>query len=529
MALKLKASFFRRFVSKKYIATFLVVISLVAVGIGLFEGSLKIPISRVESWRLVSWPEIVDNLESFFDQNYVLEATSQAVETNSEEILSKSISDREKIVQLVESVDILRRDKQASWGIVENLKRKEKRLLREIESFLDTIELQKREIGKLTQDIERFLERESKIMTEKESLKRDLVKLKILLDETEKSNQTSQQIANQSIEATAQIRSQLFELESKYSRVKSENSRYQRMVESQKKTINHLDRQLVKLQSPLEDGKYWTEPSKIKLDPPKIENAYANMLNEVDLKPQEESLGDVVAESSLGSDKSLWETSVVEQVEEPTPPLYSGDQKRVSLEKKTFSSSLFLKEMAVDLKKSKFPVHYDHDRNCIVIDVGSEFGFEYGSAQITAGSQKLLNKFFVQFLSSLSTRGQSHLVNSISITGHASPTYRKSFVSPKKKSTKSFKFNVQLSQQRAVSIKSFVEKNFQREFPKLVSLLVAVGKGYADPIIYTMKSKKRDRCGEVYDCRLSRRVEIGMTTIKPPAQTTNLPNPSKKG
>ncbi|MDD9952688.1 MAG: hypothetical protein OXT67_14100, partial [Zetaproteobacteria bacterium] len=40
--------------------------------------------------------------------------------------------------KMKEKIELLRRDKQASWGIISNLRRKEKRLQREIESFLDT-------------------------------------------------------------------------------------------------------------------------------------------------------------------------------------------------------------------------------------------------------------------------------------------------------------------------------------------------------------------------------------------------------
>ncbi|MDD9951241.1 MAG: hypothetical protein OXT67_06705, partial [Zetaproteobacteria bacterium] len=374
--------------------------------------------------------------------------------------------------------------------------------------------LQKKKIKKVREQLVILQGKEKKLTEDKVALESKLLDAKNKMDSLQHKNTTqASQEAREKRESLPQIKAKLFELESKYSRLVQENKNLKVSVLSQEKTIAHLDRQLIKLQSSKSDEQYWTEPSKIKLDPPKVENAYVNMLNTSSFaRATYEDLSAVDGEVSVegGMDKH-----------ESLPPLV--------VEKMGSVGADFLRQVVQVMESKGLPIYFDADRMSIVFDVGQDFGFEYGSAELTSSSKNILVTFFrYVFEQARAQKPMGAMLEAISITGHASPTYKKRFVNPRDKSSQSYRFNVELSRKRSESIQRLVTASFTRDYPELVSKLTAIGKGYADPVIYTMKSKKQDRCGEIYDCRKSRRVEVGLRA-RPVKAATKEGRPDKKG
>ncbi|MBQ49982.1 MAG: hypothetical protein CMP10_21560 [Zetaproteobacteria bacterium] len=108
----------------------------------------------------------------------------------------------------------------------------------------------------------------------------------------------------------------------------------------------------------------------------------------------------------------------------------------------------------------------------------------------------------------------SHLITEINIVGHASPSYKKQPVDPHLASGDAYKFNLKLSLNRANAVADYVfDKEFgsfqnKNQFRRLVSVS---GVGFSKPIHKqdtVGKNYAPGRCG-VYDCKMSRRVEIG--------------------
>ena len=144
-----------------------------------------------------------------------------------------------------------------------------------------------------------------------------------------------------------------------------------------------------------------------------------------------------------------------------------------------------------------------------------DFLFKKNSAVLSKGAKGTLRKVIPLYVEELfGSVDISNKINTVNIIGHASPSHRKRFVDPfNPKNRRAYNYNLDLSSDRARSIVKYI---FSRNFGKFDhkgifrEKVQAIGKSFSEPIKRKPAGKPTRSCG-IYDCKLSRRVEISFT------------------
>ncbi len=180
-----------------------------------------------------------------------------------------------------------------------------------------------------------------------------------------------------------------------------------------------------------------------------------------------------------------------------------------------------LRSTVADSLKRKFTqqqmnVLVDSETGNITLLMNDNFLFKRNSHELSEKAQQTLSKIAPIYAEVIFGDEQiSSKIENIEIIGHASPSFKKSYVDPQSESPEAYGHNMRLSAQRAASIANFMMgrnignyhfKNKMRES------LFAVGRSYISPIekaktVGRDLASVDDTCGP-YDCSLSQRVEI---------------------
>ena len=107
-------------------------------------------------------------------------------------------------------------------------------------------------------------------------------------------------------------------------------------------------------------------------------------------------------------------------------------------------------------------------------------------------------------------------ITGITLTGFASPRYRRKFVNPMSEDREAYEYNLKLSMARSQEIAKYIFGDDIGSYPykaELKRLTSISGKGYMSPVLFVegripANKSVRESCG-AFDCAKSRRVEIG--------------------
>jgi outer membrane protein OmpA-like peptidoglycan-associated protein len=185
-----------------------------------------------------------------------------------------------------------------------------------------------------------------------------------------------------------------------------------------------------------------------------------------------------------------------------------------------------LRSSVADSLKRKFGnqnlnVNVDKDSGNITLLMDDNFLFQKNSHELSDKAQETLGKIAPIYSEVIFGDQQiKERIEKIEITGHASPSYKKNYVDPKKDHPDAYAYNMRLSAMRAASIANFLvgKKIGNYHFKEhLRESIYAVGRSYISPVEKTNNLSRgiaaegetfKEVCGP-YDCELSQRVEIG--------------------
>ena len=142
------------------------------------------------------------------------------------------------------------------------------------------------------------------------------------------------------------------------------------------------------------------------------------------------------------------------------------------------------------------------------------FLFKRNQSVLTNVAKSTLRKIIPIYTSEIfKSKKIRNNIDQVNIIGHASPRYKRKFTDPLGKNTVAYNYNLDLSTARAKEIVKFI---FSKQFGGfkyknvLREKISVMGKSFSEPIKLNPGSKKDPTCG-VYNCKLSRRVEIKFT------------------
>lgn len=187
-----------------------------------------------------------------------------------------------------------------------------------------------------------------------------------------------------------------------------------------------------------------------------------------------------------------------------------------------------LRSTVADNLKKKFienqmQVTVDGKTGNLILVMGSNFTFKKNSHDLSEKAQETLKKIAPLYAEVIfGDKGISSRVEAIHITGHASPSFKKTYVDPKSDHAEAYAHNMRLSAQRAASVANYMmgkpigSYSYKGELREHIH---AIGRGYIAPVEKVIEGATTGRslasvsasdCGP-YDCALSQRVEIGFS------------------
>jgi outer membrane protein OmpA-like peptidoglycan-associated protein len=204
--------------------------------------------------------------------------------------------------------------------------------------------------------------------------------------------------------------------------------------------------------------------------------------------------------------------------------LVSTEDRMKSLAKTLQNMKEKLRSGVADSLKQKFAaqklqVEVDPATGTITLQMGDSFRFERNSARLSKKAKEILAKIAPIYAEVVF--GDPYLsgkIESIEVTGHASPSFKKTYVDPDAENPDAYAHNMSLSAERAAAIANFMMSASVGDYPhkaKMKRALFAIGKSYVSPLRDEHKEPGPDRrlasvgagCGP-YDCGRSQRVEI---------------------
>ena len=167
-------------------------------------------------------------------------------------------------------------------------------------------------------------------------------------------------------------------------------------------------------------------------------------------------------------------------------------------------------------KMAKYNVQTEMDKKTgnITLKLDGTFLFKRNQSVLTNIAKSTLRKIIPIYTSEIfKSQKLRNNIDQVNIIGHASPRYKRKFADPLGKNTKAYNYNLDLSTSRAKEIVKFIFSKQFGDFPFkniLREKISVMGKSFSNPIKVKKGSKRDPTCG-IYDCTLSRRVEIKFT------------------
>jgi len=175
--------------------------------------------------------------------------------------------------------------------------------------------------------------------------------------------------------------------------------------------------------------------------------------------------------------------------------------------------------IAQKMQNAGIEVFIDPQSGMLVLRLDDSFLFKRNSYELTDPAKVKIKDIIPKYAESLFADEKNRSrVSSVSITGYASPRYKKQYVDPLIYDVESYNYNLDLSYKRAQEVAKYIfgEQIGGFRFKDLLRMKAQVaGKSHMLPIkALKVKSENEQKlCGE-YDCSKSRRVEISFL-LKP--------------
>ena len=169
-------------------------------------------------------------------------------------------------------------------------------------------------------------------------------------------------------------------------------------------------------------------------------------------------------------------------------------------------------DIGAGLREQGVDAQINPESGNLVLTMDEAFQFKNNSFELSDSAKQKLKSIIPAYAQNLfANSSRASRISNISISGHASPLYKKKLADPKITSTKGFRYNLNLSEKRAKEIMNYIFGDEIGYYPYKSSMKMLTGfrgKGYREPIKKSLRTNTLEVCGP-YDCGLSRRVEIG--------------------
>ena len=167
------------------------------------------------------------------------------------------------------------------------------------------------------------------------------------------------------------------------------------------------------------------------------------------------------------------------------------------------------KRIATRIESEGIEIAIDEKTGTITLKMDEAFYFKNASYELAQSAKEKMATLIPAYAAALfEDQSVVDRISSVSITGFASPTFRRSFVDPEENDTEAYRYNMELSMKRSQQIAEFMFGGEIGSYPHkstLKRLTRVSGMGYMKPIV--ADNQNDTTCG-IYDCTKSRRVEI---------------------
>jgi len=169
-----------------------------------------------------------------------------------------------------------------------------------------------------------------------------------------------------------------------------------------------------------------------------------------------------------------------------------------------------MQKILANLKANGVDVEADLQRGVITLRMDDIFNFGNNSYQLNHSARAKLKKIIPIYAEALlGEKDSAEHIAGVTITGFASPRFRRVFVDPIATDYDAYNYNLNLSVKRAEQIAKYIFSNqigdYNHKTP-LREITSVSGKSYMDPVKID-RQVTVETCGP-YDCARSRRVEI---------------------
>ena len=188
----------------------------------------------------------------------------------------------------------------------------------------------------------------------------------------------------------------------------------------------------------------------------------------------------------------------------------SGELHKIKTERKRIARRITNK-----LYNNGIDALLDPTTGVITMRLDDIFTFTNASYELSREAREKIRRIIPVYAESLFEDGWTKSrIAAVTVTGFASPRYRKKYIDPNSDDMEAYDYNMELSLKRAKKISQYIFSDNIGSYPYkkyLRSITQVAGKGYSQPVprvATTMDvEKETERCGK-FDCERSRRVEI---------------------
>jgi len=189
------------------------------------------------------------------------------------------------------------------------------------------------------------------------------------------------------------------------------------------------------------------------------------------------------------------------------------------------------RSIASDLKKnlasSGVATELNAESGVLTLTMDEAFQFKHNSYEITDKAKDKLKKIIPIYVQNLFGKPENvGKIAAVTITGHASPSFRKKPIDPESADEKAKLYNMDLSKKRAIQIADYIFSGDIGYYPYkglVKSVARTSGRGFMAPVKLKRGVLAKEQCGR-YDCGASRRVEISFVLKGEEKQHQNFPS-----
>ena len=427
-------------------------------------------------------------------------------------ILKDLIEEQKKKDSMLNTVNLAITQKEELIKNLQEETRKMDSTIQQIETQKLALEEANRQKEKTTlKDQEKIKTLELALTAQKESKTTKEVELKNLMNMVSKTQVTIDSLEKHNQELSEKIKASEASAQNLQANKQMMEERIQEMARSKAK----MDRTIASLEDKMRQEAQHGDSLLKKLsqsesDQQSLKETYQKLHKNMDSK-----LAEINYLKSL-NEKSMAQVGSVEE------QLKSTQDKMRNLGKALHEMKGKLRSSVADSLKRKMRdqnlnVLVDSDSGNITLLMDDNFLFQKNSHQLSEKAQVALSQIAPIYSEVIfGDENVSNKIENIEITGHASPSFNKSYVDPKADHPEAYAHNMRLSAQRAASIANYMVGkkigNYHHKF-KMRESIYAIGRSYISPIekqnqVGRNLASVDETCGP-YDCSLSQRVEIG--------------------